>query len=74
MKLAEETRKVIPYSVILTNGFPVGGPNESLYFGKRVSRASETEPEYAAPVRVSLHRVLVLPEEVRSRTIRKPIT
>ena len=57
---------------ILTDGFPVGGPNESLNLSQRVPRASETEPEYAAPVWISLHRVLVLPEEVGPRTVGKP--
>ena len=57
---------------ILTDGFPVGWPYESLYFGQRISRASKTEPEYTALAWVSLHRVFVLPEEVGPRAIGKP--
>ena len=57
---------------ILTDGFPVGWPYKSLYFGQRILSASKTEPEYTALVWVCLHRMLVLPEEVGPRTIGKP--
>ena len=68
MKYAEDQAK----HSILTDRFPVGWSNESLYLGQRVPCASETEPEYATPVWVGLHRLLVFPEEVGPRTIGKP--